>query len=308
MLAETIELAPSDPKRIYISGTANADPLQGIVQRSDDGGLTWTRSTVRLPKGSGSLFISGIHPSDPDRVWFRVPGRGDFFGIIQARLWLSTDAATSFHPVAETRAGMLGFALSPDGERIAFGGPLDGLFVAPADASAEPSKISDLQVHCLRWHPSGLYACGAEPTDPYSLGHAVEPTQGFAPLWHRANMCMGACASPSPLAMHCQQPWEMIAPLVGAEEAVCESSTSLPATQLDAGVATTAADGGGAPQPRAKATSRCAVSFPGQGGTPWWLPLLLVLARRRSSFLAAGRLQHSFWRIDRHSLVAHIAD
>ena len=115
MLAETIELAPSDPKRIYVSGTANADPLQGIVQHSDDGGLTWTRNTVRLPKGSGSLFISGIHPSDPDRVWFRVPGRGDFFGIIQARLWLSTDAAASFHPVAETQAGMLGFALSPDG-------------------------------------------------------------------------------------------------------------------------------------------------------------------------------------------------
>lgn len=276
MLAETIELAPSDPKRIYISGTANADPLQGIVTRSDDGGLTWTRNDVRLPKGSGSLFISGIHPTDPDRLWFRVPGRGDFFGIIQARLWLSTDAATTFHPVAETSAGMLGFALSPDGERIAFGGPLDGLFVTPADASAEPTKVSDLQVHCLRWHSSGLYACGAEPSDPYSLGHAADPTQAFVPLWHRANMCMGACAAPSPLAMHCQQPWETIAPLVGAESEVCEASPPVPDADIDAGSnhLTTAADSGSEVTVPA---SGCSVSAPGRSGTPWWLPLLLLL-------------------------------
>ena len=281
MLAETIELAPSEPTRIYISGTANADPLQGIVMRSDDGGQTWKRSSVRLPKGSGSLFISGIHPTDPDRLWFRVPGRGDFFGIIQARLWLSTDAATSFHPVAETSAGMLGFALSPDGESIAFGGPLDGLFVAPADASAEPTKVSDLQVHCLRWHSSGLYACGAEPTDPYSLGYAADPTQAFVPLWHRANMCMGACAAPSPLAMHCQQPWETIAPLVGAESEVCEASPPLPDAGVDAGSSQPiiAADSGTEVTAPARG---CSVSFPGRAGTPWWLSLLLMFAATRT--------------------------
>ena len=108
--AETLEVAASDPNRIYVTGTASADPLQGIVERSDDGGLSWTRTTVQLPRGSGSLFVSGIHPKDPDRLWFRVPGRGDIYGVLPARLWLSTDGGASFDEVADTQGGMLGFA------------------------------------------------------------------------------------------------------------------------------------------------------------------------------------------------------
>jgi hypothetical protein len=33
-----VEIAASDAKRIYVSGIASADPLQGLVERSDDGG------------------------------------------------------------------------------------------------------------------------------------------------------------------------------------------------------------------------------------------------------------------------------
>lgn len=292
--AETLEVAPSDPKRIYVTGTGAADPLQGIIERSDDGGLSWTRTTVRLPRGSGSLFLSGIHPTDPDRLWFRVPGRGDIYGVLPARLWLSRDGAVSFDQVADTQGGMLGFALSPDGERVAFGGPLDGLFVAPADASAAPSKISDLQVSCLRWQASGLYACAGEPSAPYSLGHAAEPTQGFVPLWHRANTCREACAPPSPLEMKCRDPWETIAPLVGADAALCDSSAPTPNTSIDAGseLGEPGIDGGtggtvdATPAP-AKSTSvarSCTVTSPSCVRAPRWLISVLMLVawtRRR---------------------------
>ena len=44
-------------------------------------------------------------------------------------------------------------------------------------------------VSCLRWRSNGLYACALEPNAPFSLGFAAEPTQGFVPLWHRANTC-----------------------------------------------------------------------------------------------------------------------
>jgi hypothetical protein len=310
---ETVELAASDARRIYISGTASADPLQGIVERSDDGGATWTRTTARLPRGSGSLFLSGIHPHNPDRLWLRVPGRGDIYGVLPARLWVSTDGAVSFDQVAETRYGMLGFALSPDGNRIAFGGPLDGLFVSPSDASAAPSKVSDLQVKCLRWHASGLYVCAGEPTDPYSLGYAAEPTQGFVPLWHRANTCRAACAPPSPLELLCRAPWETIAPLVGADTALCDGSSSMPevgstgsgAVGSDAGSSavgnTIAGDGGagtpvdaspGTPAPAQTpeptrgptkaapkpSTGGCTALLHHDASTPWWLAAVLMLA------------------------------
>jgi hypothetical protein len=293
MSAETVEVAPSDAKRIYVSGTSSADPLQGIVERSDDGGLSWKRTTVRLPNGSGSLFVSAIHPTDPERLWFRVPGRGDVFGVLPARLWLSTDGAATFNQVADTQAGMLGFAVSPDGKRVAFGGPTDGLFVAPADASAAPSKVADLHVSCLRWYASGLYVCAIEPTDPYTLGFAAEPTQGFVPLWHTANTCREACAPPSTLAMTCQMPWEMVAPLVGAESAVCGDDSSIRDAGMDAGsdAGRPRLDGGSGtlvdaspvkPKPMAAAPARaasgCSVALAPGASTACWMPFVLTLA------------------------------
>lgn len=295
MWCETVEVAESDPERIYVSGTSSADPLQGIVERSDDGGRSWTRTTVELPHGSGSLFVSGIHPTDPDRLWFRVPGRGDIYGVLPTRLWLSTDGAVSFEPIADTQGGMLGFALSPDGHRIAFGGPLDGLFIAPADASAPPSKVDDMLVTCLRWRSNGLYACALETSSPYSLGFAQEPSEGFVPLWQRADTCRDTCAPPSRLEMRCRQPWEELAPLIDAGTALCDGSSSLSDAGIDAGTdgAGPRLDAGGTavvdaspatPKPtetaRARSADGCAVTFPGIS-TRWparsWLAPMLML-------------------------------
>jgi hypothetical protein len=297
--AETVEVAPSDGKRIYVSGTANEDPLQGLVLRSDDAGRTWQRSSVRLPRGSGSLFLSGIHPRDPDRLWFRVPGLGDIYGVLPAKLWLSTDGAVSFDQVAETTRGMLGFAVSPDGDRIAYGGPLDGLFIAPADASATPEKVAELRVGCLRWQRSGLYVCAGEPSDPYSLGFAAEPTQGFVPLWHRANTCRAGCGAPSTLERNCREPWEMLAPLTGAETALCADSSFAPDGGVDAGYDATAgprpSDSGVAAvqQPPKQDAGRCALTHAHASTTPWWLPpssvccVALRYRRRRKLHVSA---------------------
>ena len=269
MAPETVEVAEADPNRIYVSGTGSLDPLQGIVERSDDGGRTWARTTVRLPRGSGSLFLSGIHPTDPDRLWFRVPGRGDIYGALPARLWLSTDGAASFAPISETKAGMLGFAVSPDGDRVAFGGPLDGLFVAPANASAAPQKVSDDHVNCLRWSASGLYVCTGEPLDPFTLGYAAEPTDKLAPVWRRANTCRAACMPGSTLERNCHGPWEAIAPLVSADTEICEPV-----------VAVVEADGGSDAAPPTRAAG-CTISLAADGSAPRWLLLGVWLGWRR---------------------------
>jgi len=288
--AETVEVAPSDARRIYVSGTSNVDPLQGIVERSDDGGATWTRTTTQLPRGSGSLFLSGIHPEDPDRIWFRVPGRGDIYGVLPARLWLTTDGAATFQQIADTARGMLGFAVSPQGDRIAFGGPLDGLFIAPADASEAPTKVSDVRVGCLRWQANGLYVCGGEPADPYSLGFAAEPTQGFAPLWRRADTCRGACSPDSTIELKCQQPWDAIAPLAGAERALCDVAPITTDVVADAGTVVRDASvdvGPPALEPASASSSDgCTTARVGSVGTHRWLPTLLMITawciRRRS--------------------------
>jgi biopolymer transport protein ExbD len=303
MSAETLEVAASEANRIYVTGTASSDPLQGIIERSDDGGISWKRTTVRLPRGSGSMFVSAIDAKDPDRLWVRVPGRGDIYGVLPARLWLSTDGGASFEQVGDTQGGMFGFAVSPEGDRIAFGGPLDGLFVAPADASAPPSKVADMPVTCLRWRESGLYACSLEPHAPYSLGLAEDPTQGFAPLWLRANTCRDSCTPPSRLEMRCRAPWEEIAPLIGADTPFCDGSASMPdvgddgssmpdagneagsdaaASRLDGGDATVIDASPVTQEPiaaaRAPSASGCSVALPGFSTRCWLAPALMMLA------------------------------
>ncbi|MDD9932177.1 MAG: hypothetical protein OXT09_01160 [Myxococcales bacterium] len=300
MRVETLEVAPSDPSRIYVSGTETADPLQGIVMRSDDGGDSWMESTVELPFGSGSLFVSGIHPTDPDTLWFRVPGLGDLNGVLPARLWLSTDGAASFEQIADTGGGMLGFAVSPRGDRVAFGGPLDGLFVAPADGSAPASRVADLVVTCLRWHGSGLYTCALEPNAPYSLAHAVDPAAGFetfVPVWQRAETCPAACASPSTLERTCRRAWEEIAPLVGAETALCDGPAPEIVGQPEPDGGAARLDGGVRPRVEAspvgpgatgrerarRARAGCGVMRdPAVGAPAWqaWLAAFLMLAAR----------------------------
>lgn len=115
MLPETLEVAPSDANRLYVSGAGAANPLQGIIERSDDGGLRWKRTTVDLPRGTGSLFVSGIHPKDPNRLWLRVPGRGDVSGLLPSRLWRSMDGGATFGEVAASSTGILGFATGEAG-------------------------------------------------------------------------------------------------------------------------------------------------------------------------------------------------
>jgi hypothetical protein len=285
----TIEVAASDPNRVYVTATSTTDRLQGIVERSDDGGLSWKRNTVRLPQGTGTMFISAIHPTDPDRLWVRVPGYGDVFGVLPARLWLSTDAGASFEQVSDTQGGMLGFALSPDGNQIVYGGPLDGMYVAPADASAAPAKVSDMPVSCLRWRSTGLFACALESGNPFSLGVAQGPTQDFSSLWQRAETCRPTCAPPSPLESKCQMPWEQLAPTIGAETAVCDVSTSIADAGVRADDQTTEAklDGGCSevvsgssgtrdPTHTARPEAGCAVTYFHE--SPSWLTPLWLLA------------------------------
>jgi photosystem II stability/assembly factor-like uncharacterized protein len=240
--AETLELAKSNPQRMYVSGTDSMNPRLGVLFVSDDGGAHFTRRTLDLPAGSGSLLISGIHPHDPDTLWLRVPARGDSIGILPARLYMSHDAGQSFRMLASTQRAMFGFAVSPDGSQLAYGGPSDGLYVGASDGNSGFQKRGSWGIRCLRWTESGgLYACASEPTDPFSLGVSDDSGVSFRALYKLADTCPAECAEGTQFGASCQAAWTPIRPLIRASAEMC----SVPWAQapLDAG---TASDGGGA--------------------------------------------------------------
>lgn len=218
---ETIEVAGSDPSRIYTSGTASAEPSLGVILRSEDGGKQWVRETLRLPAGRGSLLISAVDPSRADRLWARVPAKGDVNGTLPTSLFLSDDKGATWRPIAATKRGMFGFALSPDGSELSYGGPSDGLYVGPSDGSGF-SHVSDLSITCLRWSaPSELYACLAEPPSKFSVGRSLDKGRTFEPLYRLSDTCPQTCGAGSTTAQLCTGPWTRVASFVRASGAMC---------------------------------------------------------------------------------------
>lgn len=73
---ETIEVAPSDPQRVYISGfrLMAAMPRQRFLYRTLDGGQTWQElpTSAFVGTNNSDLQIAAISPSDPDLVFARL--------------------------------------------------------------------------------------------------------------------------------------------------------------------------------------------------------------------------------------------
>jgi MYXO-CTERM domain-containing protein len=296
--AETVEIAPSDPKRVYVSGTASADPMLGVLERSEDGGKTWRRASHRLPQGSGSMYIGAVDPRNPDRLWARVPARADTFGFNPAGLLMSRDKGASWTTLATTQHGMFGFALSPDGATLAFGSPRDGLWIGPSDGSGAFQDVSRVQVRCLRWDTTGLYACGTEPADPFSVGLSTDHGASFRPIYTIAETCPQVCADDAQFATTCRAPWATIGPFIRASGTTCSVPWARVASRVDPGRADGGAhpgaeggSGDGLTQPgdagiRRGVTDSCSCrAAPGGFARGWiaaWAALALSLAARRS--------------------------
>lgn len=287
--AETLEVAPSDSARIYVSGTANDNPLVGVLLHSEDGGRNWARHTLGLPDSSGSLFISGIHPTDPNRVWLRVPVLGDAFGRFPASLVFTPDHGQSFKVLAATEKGMFGFALSPDGSQLAYGGPFDGLFVGASDGSAGFPKVNTTGVRCLRWNAVGLYACGTEPNDAFSVGLSTDRGVSFTSVYRIAETCPQACADASELMRVCRGPWRIIGPAIGATEAECAVKWLEPDGGSPADAGDEAETGRESPDPRGGCSCRAAQRGAARAPAVTLAVAVLVLLRRRRARLLHPR-------------------
>ena len=187
ILVTTIEVAASDPHRLYVSATRGfGSQRTGWLFVSMDDGATWAQHIVPLDTALEiSLYIAGVDPLDADRVYLRTQG--------QSRLFVTRDAGQSFQ-VALTFVGqMLGFALSSDGSKIFAGGIADGLMVgdrANLSFASQPTIVlgSDagpvtLHVQCLATRGSELWACADEPSG-FIAGVSSDEGATFAPKLH----------------------------------------------------------------------------------------------------------------------------
>jgi hypothetical protein len=188
----TLDAAPSDPDRLYLTATLAGAP---VLVRSADAGQTWES----VPVGAADAdtlersYLAAVSPTDPDRIYVRVQRRrltDAGYYLWDDSLLVSDDAGNAFSEPLRHDAALLGFALANDGEIVlaGYGDPRadpalssrDDLGIYAADAALPAGAIvferivSDLDVSCLYATATGLYACATE-LDPLGADSTLEP-------------------------------------------------------------------------------------------------------------------------------------
>lgn len=269
ILVSTLEVAPSLPNRIYVSGTTYELPdgdagmpfPRGVFMRSDDGGATWTTTHQSLPTDRANVFIAGVDPNNPDIVYTRVTHDENTRELTAPTILRVTydkgvtwrDLVTTALPEFGVDKSMLGFALSPDGQKVVFGG-LFGVYEAQAPVGPsspfEYAEINTVQSRCLKWTSTGIYTCASEPYDAYTVGRSTDGGHTFKGLYRNVDdTCPLQCEAGTSTANVCPREWSdpshpnprvPVKSRLGASECCCGANSSSPECRLDA-----AGSGGG---------------------------------------------------------------
>lgn len=261
----TIEVAPSRPQRIYVSGVGPFKRF-ATVARSDDGGATFIESTFDMGTATAP-YLAAVDPRDPDRVWLRFDG-----GDTKHTLLFSRDGGIRFDEV-RTLDKLLGFALSPDGTKVAIGGPTDGLWIARTDDLVF-ARVSGVPVRCLTWTTEGLWACSDDAVDGFAVGFSRDEGRTFEARLRLAQLQPLACVMPQ-----CETAWRELTPLIGRPDAGADAAPD--ATFVDADTGADAATNEAPPGAGCGCSTRGAPSLHGLSLVAFLL-LYRIAARRRA--------------------------
>jgi hypothetical protein len=282
----TVDVAPSDASRLYLSGRLDgASDYSSVLLRSHDGGMTFERTQIPESAQHHLAYISAVHPSDPDRMYLRV------WSPTGTAIWISDDGGATFRKVFTGTDQLFGFAVSPTGDEITFGGPGDGIWVGSADGT-NLARRSDVRPTCLSWSADGLFVCADAKVDGFSLGRSRDRGATFENMLVFSSLCGDTgCSADSGVFGTCAKNWEIVGPAVGSTcglPGVGDAGTDAGAAQadgsadanpnLDAEADAPVADGG-------PGTSGCgctvAPSHFGAGALGALLPGGLLVRRRR---------------------------
>jgi hypothetical protein len=206
----TIEVAASDPQRIYLSGRRGAKYSgTGVLLVSVDGGATFNPQMVALdPTMESDPYIAAVDPMHADIVYLRTDG------MPTSRLLVTADAGKTFS-TKYTGGTMLGFALAPDGSKVYLGGAADGLQVASTTDFAF-RQTSTVPVQCLRTSGNTLYVCSDELSAGFTLGASIDDGATITPALHTTGIRGPLTCPPSSSAAACAASWPALQQQLGA--------------------------------------------------------------------------------------------
>lgn len=206
VLVLTLDVAASDPHRLYASGIRPAARTAALFVSTDDG-HSWAErpAPFESPREQG-LYIAAVDPNAPERVYLRSSGPSS------SRLLVTDDAGLSFVELFSGRS-LLGFALSPDASEIFVGGPEDGLWWASRDERVFEQR-SSLPVLCLMSLANLLYACSNEQLG-FALGASSDGGRQFSARLHLSEVGGPVACAPETSGGVCAAAWPAISERLG---------------------------------------------------------------------------------------------
>lgn len=267
MIALTVDVAPSNPNRVYISGSVGK-VYAPAIERTDNRGMNWTRSFFDATYAKQVPYLAGVDSTNPDRLYVRLSGTDS------DHLLFSEDGAQTFTEIFSSASDLLGFALSPDGKRVVVGSPMEGIFIASTTDHVF-TKVSSVAARCLTWAAAGIYACGNQFTDMFTLGLSTDEGKTFQNLYNLNEICPIECPAGTPAITACTSAWPPLAATLGIDQAACGIVTT-----------TSSSSSSGGPPPTDPKTG-CACDLSSSSGQT--LGGILAL----SSLLAAWRRKQS---------------
>jgi len=209
LLGETVEVAPSDPSRVYVSAVRGEDPdRQGVLLVSSDGGKHWIERSTKLEPKELAPFIAAVDPKHAERIYLRTSASPEN----PTRLLVTDDAFKSSRRLLAAKGPLTGFALGADGARVYAGGPDDGLYTGSTGRGGDGSALdltqaSKLKVQCLSRRGDTLWACSSEGGG-FIAGVSTDEGATFAPRLHLRDITGPmACAEGTGVAKECGADW-----------------------------------------------------------------------------------------------------
>ncbi len=211
LLIDSVEVAPNDPARVYVSAIRpRGKETGGVILASSDDGKRFVERSVPFTPSDRGVYVAAVDPRRADRIYLRTSG------VDASKLALSDDAGKTSRTVLEG-GPLLGFALADEGETIYAGGPKDGLVVASAK-DIRFAQRSPLPIECLTVIGPTLWAC-APTRSGFVLGASADGGRTFEPRLTLAGMRGPLrCAGSTTLA-ECGADWASFRQLVGTDGA-----------------------------------------------------------------------------------------
>lgn len=191
---KTLRVAPSDPKRVYVSGyriAANGSGAEIILYRTDNAGQSWTK----LGGSFGTVTevpLFGVSPANPDVVLVHVIGPAE-------TLYRSTNAGQSFDPVFQPTVQLTTFAFEADGQHAVTASTFvhGGVWTSDDGGAHFAPATQQPLLACVDQRSDGtLYGCASNwVPDFMALGVSTDHGQSFSKTF-RFNEMAGALQCP----------------------------------------------------------------------------------------------------------------